>query len=142
MGAGVSSSIDFIGTASQVGRLLVLSHLVKLLAFIRIGILGVSRSQALALDLNKNICELRINPSVTLQGTEIISLPFDLYVEDVNTWKWLRDKYIGWVHNRPHNIKCKYLSGSTASLRRIRAWLTSSTSRPLAFNDWCYIRNT
>ena len=87
--------------------LLVLSSLVMLLAFLRIGVLGVSRSLEWDRNLTQNICALEINPEAELQGAEIRYPPFGLGVEDVNTWKWMRDKYAGWVGAIPHNLDCK-----------------------------------
>lgn len=86
--------------------LLVVSSLVMLLTFLRIGILGVARSQAWDQNLTQNICALKANPAAELRGAEIRYPPFDLGVEDVNTWKWMRDKYVGWVDAIPHNIDC------------------------------------
>ena len=87
--------------------LLVLFSLVMLLAFVRIGVLGVSRSQAWDQNLIENICTLKVNSAAELQGAEIRYPPFDLGVEDVNTWKWMRDKYVGWVGAIPNNIDCE-----------------------------------
>lgn len=87
--------------------LLALSSLIMLLTFIRIGILGVSRSQAWDKNLIQNICALKTDPVAELQGAEIRYPPFDLGVEDINTWKWMRDKYVKWVDSIPINIDCK-----------------------------------
>jgi hypothetical protein len=87
--------------------LMVVSSLVMLLAFTRIGVLGVSRAQDWDQNLVTNICTLKVNPESELLGAEIRYPPFGLGVEDVNTWKWMRDKYVGWVSNIPHDIKCK-----------------------------------
>jgi len=86
--------------------LLALSSLVMLLTFVRIGVLGVSRSQAWDQNLIQNICTLRVNPAAELRGAEIRYPPFGLGVEDVNTWKWMRDKYVGWVDAIPNKIDC------------------------------------
>lgn len=86
--------------------LLVVSSLVMLLTFLRMGVLGVARSQAWDQNLTQNICALKINPAAELRGAEIRYPPFDLGVEDVNTWKWMRDKYVGWVDAIPHSIDC------------------------------------
>ncbi len=87
--------------------LLVFSSLIMVLAFIRIGVLGVSRSQDWDQNLTKNFCALQSNPAAPLQGAEIRYPPFDLGVEDVNTWKWMRDKYAGWVQTTPNSIECE-----------------------------------
>ncbi len=86
--------------------LMVLSSLVMLLTFVRIGVLGVSRAKDWDQNLATNYCLLRLNPESELLGAEIRYPPFDLGVEDVNTWKWMRDRYVGWITNIPHNIKC------------------------------------
>jgi hypothetical protein len=86
--------------------LLALSSLVMLLTFVRIGVLGISRSQAWDQNLIHNICTLKVNPAAELRGAEIRYPPFGLGVEDVNTWTWMRDKYVGWVDAIPNNIDC------------------------------------
>jgi hypothetical protein len=80
-------------------RLLVLVSIVMLLTFIRIGVLGVSRAENWDNNLPLNICALVSDPDADLLGAEIRYPPFNLGVEDVNTWKWMRDKYAGWVSN-------------------------------------------
>lgn len=86
--------------------LLVASSIVMLLTFTRIGVLGVSRSLMWDRNLTLNICALKLNSDAELLGAEIRYPPFYLGVEDVNTWKWMRDKYAGWVGNIPNRIKC------------------------------------
>ena len=86
--------------------LLALSSLVMLLTFLRIGVLGVVRSQTWDQNLTQNICALKVNPAAELRGAEIRFPPFELGVEDVNTWKWMRDKYVGWVDAIPNNLDC------------------------------------
>jgi hypothetical protein len=87
--------------------LLVFSSLVMFLTFVRIGVLGVSRSLEWDRNLTHNICALEGNPGAELRGAEIRYPPFGLGVEDVNTWKWMREKYVGWIGAIPDSIKCK-----------------------------------
>lgn len=101
---GLSVSSKNLRKASAI--LLLLSSLVMLLAFLRIGIMGVYRSLEWDRDLTKNICALETDPEAELQGAEIRYPPFGLGVEDVNTWKWMRDKYAGWV-GALSNLECK-----------------------------------
>jgi hypothetical protein len=103
--AGLSVNNQHLKKAAS--GLLALSSLVMLLTFLRIGVLGISRSQAWDQNLIQNICTLRVNPAAELRGAEIRYPPFGLGVEDVNTWKWMRDKYVGWVDAIPNNIECK-----------------------------------
>ena len=103
--AGLSVNNKHLQKVSAV--LLVLSCLVMLFAFLRIGVLGLSRSLEWDKNLSQNICALAINPDAELQGAEIRYPPFGLGIEDVNTWKWMRDKYAGWVGEIPHNLDCK-----------------------------------
>jgi hypothetical protein len=103
--AGLSVNNKHLQKTSAV--LLVLSSLVMFLTFLRIGVLGVSRSLEWDKNLTQNICVLQKYPDVELQGAEIRYPPFGLGVEDVNTWKWMRDKYAGWVGAIPHNLDCK-----------------------------------
>ena len=102
--AGFSVNNQHIKKAAA--GLLVLSSFVMLLTFVRIGVLGVSRSQAWDQNLIQNICTLNVDPAAELRGAEIRYPPFGLGVEDVNTWKWMRDKYVGWVGAIPNNIDC------------------------------------
>jgi len=102
--AGLSVNNHHVKKAAA--GLLVLSSLVMLLTFVRIGVLGVSRSQAWDQNLTENICVLKVDPAAELRGAEIRYPPFGLGVEDVNTWKWMRDKYVGWVGAIPNNIDC------------------------------------
>ena len=102
--AGLSVKNQHIKKAAA--GLLVLSSLVMLLTFVRIGVLGVSRSQAWDQNLIENICTLKVDRAAELRGAEIRYPPFGLGVEDVNTWKWMRDKYVGWVGAIPNNIDC------------------------------------
>jgi hypothetical protein len=86
--------------------LLIFMSLLMTLTFLRIGVLGVSRAESWDKNLLLNICILKANPDADLFGAEIRYPPFDLGVEDVNTWTWMRDKYAGWVGNIPNQIKC------------------------------------
>ena len=81
--AGLSVNSKHLQKVSA--ALLVLSSLVMLFAFLRIGVLGVSRSLEWDRNLTQNICALEINPEAELQGAEIRYPPFGLGVEDVKT---------------------------------------------------------
>lgn len=102
--AGLSVNNQILKRAAA--SLLALTSLVMLLIFLRVGVLGVARSQAWDQNLTQNICALKANPAAELRGAEIRYPPFGLGVEDVNTWKWMRDKYVGWVDAIPNNIDC------------------------------------
>jgi hypothetical protein len=82
-----------------IGFLLVASSLVMLFTFVRIGVLGVERSLQWDRNLTINSCRIAENPSSALLGAEIQYPPFGLGVDDVNTWEWMRYKYVGWVEN-------------------------------------------
>jgi hypothetical protein len=86
--------------------LLIFMSFVMLFTFLRIGTLGVKRAETWDRNLPLNICSLKSNPEAVLYGAEIRYPPFDLGVEDINTWKWMRDKYAGWVGNIPNQTKC------------------------------------
>ena len=85
---------------------LVFMSIVMMFTFLRIGALGVIRAETWDRNLPLNICSLKSNPDAVLYGAEIRYPPFDLGVEDVNTWEWMRDQYAGWVGNIPNQIKC------------------------------------
>jgi hypothetical protein len=82
-----------------IGSLFVASSLVMLFTFARIGVLGVERSLQWDRNLTINSCRIAENPNSALLGAEIQYPPFGLGVDDVNTWEWMRYKYVGWVEN-------------------------------------------
>jgi hypothetical protein len=85
---------------------LVLSSIVMTVTFLRIGILGVERSIQWDQNLQINSCRIAGSPNADLLGAEIRYEPFKLGVEDVNTWEWMRTKYVGWVKAIPQE-KCE-----------------------------------
>ena len=86
--------------------LLIFSVFVSGLVLVRVGVMGVHRSQVWDKNLSQNICLLKNNSSADLLGAEIQYPPFNLGVEDINTWKWMRDKYVGWVDNISYDKSC------------------------------------
>lgn len=82
----------------KVYALLVLAAIVMSLAFIRIGALGVERSLRWDRNLAINSCRIAQDSSSALLGAEIQYPPFGLGVDDVNTWEWMRGKYVGWIN--------------------------------------------
>lgn len=85
---------------------IVISSLVMSLCFARVGVLGINRSLAWDRNLNANYCLLKHNPDAKLFGAEIRYPPFNLGVEDIDTWEWMRYKYAGWVLGVPNEIEC------------------------------------
>lgn len=73
--------------------------------FLRVGILGVERSLRWDRNLSVNSCRIMSNPNSNLLGAEIQYPPFGLGIDDINTWEWMRSKYVGWVRGIPDN-KC------------------------------------
>lgn len=100
---GVGYALKSRISADAIMRLLVVSSLVMSLAFLRIGVLGVERSLQWDRNLATNSCLLKENPNAKLLGAEIQYPPFGLGVDDVNTWEWMRYKYVGWVSGIPEN---------------------------------------
>jgi hypothetical protein len=84
----------------------IIASLITVVVLIRAGAMGVNRSLVWDNSLKKNICALKVNPDAALLGAEIQYPPFGLGVDDVNTWDWMRDKYVGWVDALPNDIKC------------------------------------
>lgn len=80
--------------------------LVTAAVLLRAGITGVDRSLEWDRNLQENICLLKQDSDAKLLGAEILYPPFNLGVEDVNTWDWMRDKYAGWVKVVPSDVKC------------------------------------
>jgi hypothetical membrane protein len=87
-------------------HLLVLSTIVMIVVFLRIGFLGVARAEAWDRNLAINACVLKSDENASLLGAEIRYPPFGLGVEDVNTWDWMRDKYAGWIRQMPDKFNC------------------------------------
>jgi hypothetical protein len=103
-GIGTVSRLK-LNTAS-VTVALTIAGIVMTATFLRIGVLGVNRSLVWDRNLHTNVCLLKANPDAKLLGAEIQYPPFGLGVDDVNTWDWMRNKYIGWVAAVPSDIKC------------------------------------
>jgi hypothetical protein len=85
---------------------LVFAGIVMTATFLRIGVLGVNRTLVWDRNLHTNICLLETNHDAKLLGAEIQYPPFGLGVDDVNTWDWMRNKYVGWVDAVPHKTIC------------------------------------
>jgi hypothetical protein len=86
--------------------LLIVSSIAMASAFLRMGVLGVERSLRWDRNLAVNACRILENPNSPLLGAEIQYPPFGLGVDDVNTWEWMRGKYVGWVQAIPEK-KCE-----------------------------------
>lgn len=87
--------------------LLIISSLTTALVFLRVGVLGIERSLRWDRNLAVNSCRIMENPDSQLLGAEIQYPPFRLGVDDVNTWEWMRSKYVGWVEAIPEkNENC------------------------------------
>lgn len=87
--------------------LLIISSLTMALVFLRVGVLGIERSLRWDRNLVVNSCRIVENPNSQLLGAEIQYPPFGLGVDDVNTWEWMRSKYVGWVEAIPEK-KCEF----------------------------------
>jgi hypothetical protein len=85
---------------------LTVASLIMIAVLLRAGVMGINRSLVWDRNLQENICLLKEDPEASLLGAEIQYPPFKLGVEDVNTWEWMRDKYVGWVNAVPNDIKC------------------------------------
>jgi hypothetical protein len=103
-GLGVSNRFKF-QKKTLVSAFIIVSFLMTAV-FLRIGIMGVNRSLDWDTNFQKNICLLKLDQKASLLGAEIQYPPFNLGVEDVNTWEWMRNKYVGWISAIPNEIKC------------------------------------
>ena len=99
LGFSLGSMVKLRLSNQRVYALLIIASLIMSLAFVRIGVLGVERSLRWDRNLATNSCRIADNPSSALLGAEIQYPPFGLGVDDVNTWEWIRGKYVGWVQN-------------------------------------------
>jgi hypothetical protein len=103
-GIGVITKWDFALINAK--TLVILASVVMVAVFLRIGALGVERGNTWDRNLVANACTLKVDPNAPLLGAEIRYPPFGLGVEDVNTWKWMRDKYAGWIEQMPDEFSC------------------------------------
>ena len=103
-GLGILAKWKFLIKNSNI--LMILASLVMAAIFLRIGVLGVDRGKIWDRNVTINACSLKADPAAALLGAEIRYPPFGLGVEDVNTWKWMRDKYAGWLQRMPDQFNC------------------------------------
>jgi hypothetical protein len=90
----------------QLKTLFVISSLVMVVIFARIGVMGIERSRDWDRNLILNMCALKVDETSQLLGAELVYKPFGLGVEDVNTWEWMRSAYSKWVLNIPKKVDC------------------------------------
>lgn len=74
----------------------------------RAGILIRERSADWDAAFKVNYCLIKENPNSKLVGAEMLYPGFNLGIEDVSTWEWMRDGYSNWVSNPKFKseIKC------------------------------------
>ena len=55
-----------------------------------------------------NYCLIKENPNSKLVGAEMLYPGFNLGIEDVSSWEWMRNGYVTWVSNPNFktNVKC------------------------------------
>jgi hypothetical protein len=55
-----------------------------------------------------NVCLLKNDPNSKLIGAEMLYPGFNLGIEDVSSWQWMRDGYAKWMSNPKFisGIKC------------------------------------
>jgi hypothetical protein len=93
--------------AIQVSNLLGTSRLFLLVLFIGILSFSIIRATSLVIDRSSdwktsndlNICKIKINNEIGIQNPELLYPPFSLGVEDIQSWPWIKDAYIGWINN-------------------------------------------
>ena len=79
-----------------------------LLAFIVISLTAISLRAGMLLDkrasdwddaFKVNYCLIKENPNSELVGAEMLYPGFNLGIEDVSSWEWMRNGYSNWVSN-------------------------------------------
>jgi len=93
--------------AIQVSNLLGTSRFFLLVLFIGILSFSIIRATSLVIDRSsdwktsndRNICKIKINNEIGIQNPELLYPPFSLGVEDIQSWPWIKDAYIGWINN-------------------------------------------
>lgn len=84
----------FLDEASKVVILLLI---VTSLVSTRGAYLLHERSNAWDIGITQNICTLREQSTLSLQGAELRYPPLELGIEDIQTWEWMKISYTGWV---------------------------------------------
>jgi len=90
-------SFDF----SRVNRIFLLAFIVISLTAIslRAGILLDKRASDWDDAFKVNFCLIKENPNSELVGAEMLYPGFNLGIEDVSSWEWMRNGYSKWVSN-------------------------------------------
>jgi hypothetical protein len=88
---------------------MVLNLVIAIALFARVVDTSITRKSYWDRAFAINVCLLHQDPAAKLEGAEIIYPPFNLGVEDVNTWEWIRNDYSKWVLNPRFDSKvaCK-----------------------------------
>jgi hypothetical protein len=99
------SSIKFLKIQSN---LLIFMSILMILLIIRVTFLAHRRSIDFETRLNVNYCLLKQNKNNELVGSEITYPPFNLGIEDIETWRWMRSSYEKWLLNPEfkREVKC------------------------------------
>ena len=54
-----------------------------------------------------NVCLIKNDPKSNLIGAEMLYPGFNLGIEDVSSWEWMRAGYVKWVSKPKFNSKIK-----------------------------------
>jgi cell division protein FtsL len=107
---GLYSNSIFLLDFSRVNKIF-------LITFIVITLTAISLRTVLALEkratdwnnaFKTNYCLIKNDPKAKLVGADMLYPGFNLGIEDVSKWEWMRNGYANWVSNPnfKSNIKC------------------------------------
>jgi hypothetical protein len=75
----------------------------------RTSVLEINRSARWDLAFHSNLCSISRGETKDLIGADLVYPIFRKGVEDIETWKWMKESYIGWLTNEylPNSSACK-----------------------------------
>jgi hypothetical protein len=71
---------------------------------IRFGMAISTRSSEWDMAFSKNYCVIKNDTNNELIGADMLYTGFDLGIEDIAKWQWMRESYINWVSNSKFKV--------------------------------------
>jgi hypothetical protein len=71
---------------------------------IRFGMAISTRSSEWDMAFSKNYCVIKNDTNTELIGADMLYTGFDLGIEDIAKWQWMRESYINWVSNSKFKV--------------------------------------
>ena len=93
--------LNITGSTKQLIFYLMLISLI--LISVRAGTAIKTRSLEWDSAFEKNYCSIKNNPQAKLLGAEMLYPGFDLGIEDISRWEWMRNGYVNWISSPKFN---------------------------------------